>query len=96
MPGPPVYARDVVNVGPLELLTLLAIALIVLGPQRLPDAARSVGRGLREFRGALNSTRIDYDGEELHNPPEDEDEREDENEEDDDDDEADDELPPRP
>ena len=30
------------------------IALIVLGPKRLPDAGRSLGRGLREFKGALS------------------------------------------
>lgn len=39
--------------GPLELLLLLGIALIVLGPSRLPDAARSIGRGVRELRDAL-------------------------------------------
>jgi sec-independent protein translocase protein TatA len=45
----------VVNVGPLEILLVAIIALIVLGPARLPEVARSVGRGMREFRGALNS-----------------------------------------
>lgn len=44
-----------VNVGPLELVLLLIIALIVLGPARLPEVARSVGRGMREFRSALAS-----------------------------------------
>ncbi len=42
-----------VNVGPLEILLVAIIALIVLGPQRLPEVARSVGRGMREFRSAL-------------------------------------------
>lgn len=41
------------NVGPLELLTVLVIALLVLGPKRLPDVARSLGRGAREFKEAL-------------------------------------------
>jgi sec-independent protein translocase protein TatA len=45
----------VVNVGPLEILLVAIIALVVLGPARLPEVARSVGRGMREFRGALNS-----------------------------------------
>jgi sec-independent protein translocase protein TatA len=45
----------VVNVGPLEILLVAMIALIVLGPARLPEVARSVGRGMREFRSALNS-----------------------------------------
>jgi sec-independent protein translocase protein TatA len=42
------------NIGPLEILLVLAIALVVLGPQRLPEAARSVGRGLREFKDSLS------------------------------------------
>ena len=41
------------QIGPLEIVLVLAIALIVLGPKRLPDAGRSVGRGLRNFKGAL-------------------------------------------
>ena len=40
--------------GPLELIVILAVALIFLGPTRLPDAARSVGRGMREFRESLS------------------------------------------
>lgn len=39
--------------GPLELLVILGIALIVLGPKKLPEAARSVGRGMREFKETL-------------------------------------------
>jgi sec-independent protein translocase protein TatA len=39
--------------GPLELLVILVVALIVLGPQRLPETARSVGRGVRELKEAL-------------------------------------------
>ncbi len=41
------------QVGPLELIVVGIIALLVLGPQRLPDAARAFGKGVREFRGAL-------------------------------------------
>jgi sec-independent protein translocase protein TatA len=41
------------NVGPLELLVVAVIALLVLGPKRLPEAARSVGRGVREMKEAL-------------------------------------------
>jgi sec-independent protein translocase protein TatA len=41
--------------GPLELLVILAIALIVLGPKRLPEAARSVGRGMRELKESLQA-----------------------------------------
>lgn len=41
------------SVGPLEIAVLAIIALLVLGPQRLPEAARSVGKGMREMRNAL-------------------------------------------
>jgi sec-independent protein translocase protein TatA len=41
------------SIGPMELIVVLVIALIVLGPKRLPDAGRSLGRGLREFKGAI-------------------------------------------
>lgn len=43
------------NVGPLELIIVLIIALLVLGPKKLPEVGRSVGRGLREFKGALSA-----------------------------------------
>jgi sec-independent protein translocase protein TatA len=42
------------NIGPLELIVVLIIALLVLGPKRLPDAGRSVGRGIREFKQAIS------------------------------------------
>ena len=41
--------------GPLELMVILVVALIVLGPQRLPEAARSVGRGMRELKESLTA-----------------------------------------
>ena len=37
-----------------ELLLLLAIALIVIGPKKLPDLAKSLGRAMREFKKATN------------------------------------------
>ena len=43
-----------INVGPLEILVILVIALLVLGPARLPEAARAVGKGMREFRNSLS------------------------------------------
>jgi sec-independent protein translocase protein TatA len=53
-----------VNIGPMELIIVLVIALIVLGPKRLPEAGRSVGRGLREFRDSLSGDRRDDDDDE--------------------------------
>ena len=41
--------------GPLELMVILVVALIVLGPQKLPEAARSVGKGMRELKESLTS-----------------------------------------
>jgi sec-independent protein translocase protein TatA len=40
--------------GPLELMVILVVALIVLGPKRLPEAARSIGRGMRELKQSLS------------------------------------------
>ena len=63
-----------VNVGPLEILLVAIIALIVLGPARLPEVARSVGRGMREFRTALSSVADDDSDDEPVDEDEDEDE----------------------
>ncbi len=41
-------------VQPTHLLFLLAVGLLVLGPKRLPEVGRSVGRGLRGFKAAIN------------------------------------------
>lgn len=38
------------GIGMPELIMILAVALIVLGPKKLPEIARSLGRGLAEFR----------------------------------------------
>ncbi len=43
------------NLGPGELLLILAIALVVLGPKKLPEAGRSLGRGMREFKQSLSN-----------------------------------------
>jgi sec-independent protein translocase protein TatA len=45
------------NIGPQELLIILVIALIVVGPQRLPALGRSIGRGLRELRKAQDEVK---------------------------------------
>lgn len=38
------------QIGPFELLVILLLALIILGPSRLPDLANALGRSIREFR----------------------------------------------
>jgi TatA/E family protein of Tat protein translocase len=40
------------NIGPGELLLVLAIALLVIGPGRLPDVGAALGKSIREFRKA--------------------------------------------
>jgi sec-independent protein translocase protein TatA len=49
------------NIGPMELIVVLALALLVLGPKRLPDAGKSLGRGIREFKGAIGGGDKDDD-----------------------------------
>lgn len=39
--------------SPVHLLFIAVVALVVLGPKRLPKLARALGQGIREFRGAL-------------------------------------------
>jgi sec-independent protein translocase protein TatA len=41
-------------VNPIHIIFVAAIALIVLGPKRLPELARSLGHGMREFRESLS------------------------------------------
>ena len=43
------------SIGPMELIIVLIIALVVLGPKRLPEAGKSLGRGMREFKNSLSS-----------------------------------------
>ena len=42
------------NFGMTEILVILVVALLVLGPKRLPELARALGKGLAEFKRATN------------------------------------------
>ena len=56
------------NVGPMELVIVLVIALIVLGPKRLPEAGRSIGNGMREFKDSLAGNSRDDDDDDEYAP----------------------------
>lgn len=49
------------NIGPLEIIVVLIIALIVFGPKRLPELGNSLGRGIREFRSTVTGDKSDDD-----------------------------------
>lgn len=47
------------SIGPQEIVVVLVLALLVLGPKRLPQAGRSLGRAVRELKRATSSARND-------------------------------------
>ena len=51
------------GIGPLEVIVVLVIALVILGPSKLPQAGRSLGRGLRDFKRGLSAVESDVSGE---------------------------------
>jgi sec-independent protein translocase protein TatA len=53
------------NVGPLELVIVLVIALVILGPKRLPEVGKSIGSGMREFKDAISGNSKDDDEDEI-------------------------------
>ena len=57
------------NIGPMELIIVLVIALIVIGPKRLPEVGKSLGRGMREFKDSISgSSRDDEDDVDVSRP----------------------------
>jgi sec-independent protein translocase protein TatB len=49
------------GIGPTELVVILVVALLVLGPKRLPEIARALGKGLAEFRRATADVTSELD-----------------------------------
>ncbi len=45
------------GIGVQELLIVLVLALIILGPKRLPEVGRSIGSGMREFRESISGSK---------------------------------------
>ena len=57
------------NLGFSELLVIFVIALLILGPKRLPDLARSLGEAVRAFRTAMSGEKRDSDDDRTGTPP---------------------------
>lgn len=49
------------QIGPLEILVVSVLALVVFGPDRLPDLARSAGKGLDQLRTMARDVRSEFD-----------------------------------
>jgi sec-independent protein translocase protein TatA len=61
------------NVGPMEILLLVGLALLLFGPKRLPEIGNRLGRGMREFKDSVSGVADDVRaGLEPLNAPEDE------------------------
>jgi sec-independent protein translocase protein TatA len=54
------------NIGPMELVIILVIALLVIGPGKLPDVGSALGKSIREFRKAATDVQ---DSVRLDTPP---------------------------
>lgn len=63
------------RIGVQELILILALALIIFGPRKLPELGRSIGQGIREFRKATTEVKksinfdADIDNKEEENNP---------------------------
>jgi sec-independent protein translocase protein TatA len=51
------------NIGPLEIAIVLVVVLVIFGPKRLPELGKSMGRGIREFKGSITGDRQEGDEE---------------------------------
>lgn len=57
------------NVGAPEIIVILAIALIIFGPKKLPEIGRSIGQGLRELRMASRDIMDTIEGRDVEEEP---------------------------
>ena len=54
-----VYA--VFNLGPMEMVLVVLVVLLLFGAKRLPDLAKGLGQGIREFKGAVDGAKKEID-----------------------------------
>jgi len=47
------YGGHMADIGPMEIVLLLGLAVLLFGPKKLPEIGRSLGSGLREFRSSV-------------------------------------------
>lgn len=53
------------NIGPLEIVLILIVALVIFGPKRLPELGRSAGKGIREFKNSVTGKDDDDDEDDV-------------------------------
>ncbi|PKP12468.1 MAG: twin-arginine translocase subunit TatB [Bacteroidetes bacterium HGW-Bacteroidetes-3] len=58
------------DIGLSEIVIILIVALIVIGPKKLPEVARALGRGLAEFRRALDDVKEELKVDEIRSQAE--------------------------
>ena len=58
------------NVGTPEILIIVLIVLLLFGAKRLPELAKGLGQGIREFKGAIDGAKKDIEGSNENEKPE--------------------------
>ena len=57
------------NLGPMEILVILVVALIVFGPKKLPEIGKSIGKGMREFKKASSEVMSTLEADDDYDTP---------------------------